>query len=492
MQIFRIPLTEKSVQLILFPEFLKNNAYQRAENLANCNYGAMSVNDKNWQTTKPNIRERSKHMFNNDLFSDVKFVVRGRPNGSNGESESKQVIPAHKFVLSISSPVFEAMFYGELAEITDSIEVPDCEYDSLLELFRYMYSDEVNLSGSNVMGVLYLAKKYFVPSLTDKCTKFLQDQLDPSNVFSILPSAHKYEEKNLVDECWKLIDNQTEEAVKSDEFTTIERSLLAAVVVRDTLSIKEVNLFKAVNLWATNECERQGLTTDGENKRRILGESIVKEIRFPVMKQDEFANDVLDSEILTPKEVITFFKYYNSALNSPLEFLETVRSGFRDDNIHHCGRFQSACKSCWGYGSVQADSINFTVDKDITLQGLCLFGSENNNYTVKLTIKRKQTVTKLTLASKTGIFPSKQLQHSSGSYYGFEILFDSKVECIKNSEYEIEALISGPLSWQGSGGVNRVVCSGVTFTFTNNANDTGNGTCVKSGQFPEILFSVLS
>ena len=56
------------------------------------------------------------------------------------------MIPAHRFVLSISSPVFEAMFYGELAETTDSIEMPDCEYDSLLELFRYMYSDEVNLA----------------------------------------------------------------------------------------------------------------------------------------------------------------------------------------------------------------------------------------------------------------------------------------------------------------------------------------------------------
>ena len=106
----------------------------------------MSVVERNWRTTRPAIRERSKFMFNNDLFSDVKFVVQ---TAAQGESESKQVIPAHKFVLSISSPVFEAMFYGELAETTDSIELPDCEYDSLLELFRYMYSDEVNLSGSN-------------------------------------------------------------------------------------------------------------------------------------------------------------------------------------------------------------------------------------------------------------------------------------------------------------------------------------------------------
>ena len=54
--------------------------------------------------------------------------------------------------------MFEAMFHSELAETTDYIELPDCEYDSLLELFRYLYSDEVNLSESNVMGVLYLAK----------------------------------------------------------------------------------------------------------------------------------------------------------------------------------------------------------------------------------------------------------------------------------------------------------------------------------------------
>ena len=304
----RPPLTEKSVPLIQFPEFLENNAYQRPGNLADCNYRAMSVIEKNWQTTKPTIRERSKHMFNNDLFSDVKFVARG----PNGESESKQVIPAHKFVLSISSPVFEAMFYGELAETTDSIELPDCEYDSLLELFRYIYSDEVNLSGSNVMGVLYLAKKYMVPSLTEKCTEYLQGNLDPSNVFSILPSAQKYEEKNLVDQCWKVIDKRTEKAVKSDAFATIERALLEEVVVRDTLTISEVDLFKEVMQWATKESEKRGLVADGQVKRRTLGEKIVKGIRFPVMTRGEFASVVLDSKILTLDEVSDIVKSLSS------------------------------------------------------------------------------------------------------------------------------------------------------------------------------------
>ena len=65
----------------------------------------MSVED-NWQTTRPTIRERTKFMLNNNLFSDVKFVVRK----SDVESEGKEVISAHKFVLSIGSPVFEPCF----------------------------------------------------------------------------------------------------------------------------------------------------------------------------------------------------------------------------------------------------------------------------------------------------------------------------------------------------------------------------------------------
>ena len=71
----------------------------------------------------------------------MKFVVPAR----TGESESKKVIPAHKFALAISSPVFYAMFYGQIAETKDSIDLPDCDYGSLLELFRFMYTDEANL-----------------------------------------------------------------------------------------------------------------------------------------------------------------------------------------------------------------------------------------------------------------------------------------------------------------------------------------------------------
>ena len=293
--------------------------------------------ETNWQTTRPTIRERAEFMLNNDRLSDVKFVA--------AKSESKQVIPAHKFILAIGSPVFEAMFYGELAETKDTIELPDCDYESLLELFRYMYSDEVNLSGSNVMGVLYLAKKYIVPSLADKCAEYLQENLDPSNVFTILTFAEKYEDKNLVDRCWRVIDEGTDEAVTSDGFEKIERSLLEAMVTRDTLSIKEVALFQAADRWATKQCKKQGLEADGQLKRRILGEEIIKSIRFPIMSAKEFADVVLDTNILHSNEITLLFKFFNSSLSSPLMFSKTPRQScapmLRAEN-------SKTCPSCGG------------------------------------------------------------------------------------------------------------------------------------------------
>ena len=140
-----------------------------------------------WQSTaRSTIREKCKSIFNKELLSDVKFVVRDSQRGS----ESKK-IPAHKFVLAISSPVFYAMFYGELAEKKDFIEISDCGYESLLELFRFIYSDEANLTPDNVMQLMYLAKKYILPSLADKCSAFLQEKLDAASVFHVLPEAQK-------------------------------------------------------------------------------------------------------------------------------------------------------------------------------------------------------------------------------------------------------------------------------------------------------------
>ena len=354
-----------------------------------------------------------------------------------------------------------------------------------------MYSDEVNLSGSNVMGVLYLAKKYMVPSLAERCAEYLQTKLNPSNVFSILPHTLKFEEENLADRCWKVIDEQTEEAVKSDGFTTIERSLLEVVVERDTLNIEEVELFKAVNLWATKKCEEQGLSTDGSEKRRVLGERIVKGIRFPAMTQHEFAAVVLDCKILTQEEAFSVVKYLNAVPDIPVVFPVDKRTGLKE-LFQRCCRFGSVEHPGSGhpYLPVKQDCLLFEVSKDISLLGVALCGSKNCNYPVTIQIKRldNHKIKYYDICSKSGKFSSVCIKSEPIAYYGFNIFFDRSVVIKKGVRHRIDASISSTNSCLGLNGQRSVLCSGVQFDFDKTVTST-NGTTVDRGQFPEFLFT---
>ena len=434
-------------------------------------------------TTRHTIRERCQFMFNNELLSDVKFVVRDSERGS----ENMKKIPAHKFLLAISSPVFYAMFYGELAEKKDSIDISDCDHKSLLELFRFIYSDEVNLNADNVMQVLYLAKKYMLPSLADKCTEFLRENLDASNVFHVLPDAQKYEEKDLEDHCWKVIDKRANEAVKSDGFVKIERSVVEALVERDSLNVKEVELFKAVDCWATNECEKQGLAAEGSVKRRILGERIVKAIRFPLMGQEEFADVVLDCDILTKKELSDLMKYFNCVLKFPLGFSEAARDGSYES--HRVSRFESVKNLIrWSYAPNGRNSVVVSVDRNIKLHVVRLFGSENNEYSVTVKVSDANGVA---LATKEGKFLSELVQSEGGECHSIDIVFKRPVALKKRINYCVEALIHGPPSFCGQGGSCCVKLADVEFFF---ANTTGarelRDTTVPTGQFFEFEFTV--
>ena len=430
-----------------------------------------------WQSTaRSTIRERCKSIFNQDLLSDVKFVVRD----SKGGNESIN-IPAHKFVLAISSPVFYAMFYGELAETKDSVEISDCEYESLLELFRFIYSDEANLTADNVMQLMYLAKKYMLPSLADKCSAYLQEKLNASNVFTVLPDAQKYEEKDLLDQCWKVIEKETEEAVKTDGFETIERSVLEEIVDKDSLNIKEVELFKAVDRWAEMECEKQGLVAEGSVKRRILGERIVKGIRFPLMEQKEFADVVLDSDILTKEESYHLMKYFNSVLGVPVEFSTANRPG----TPKTISRFKSLLEGR-GYDGT-TDCIGLKVDKDIMLNEIRLFGRNNNRYSVALTVKAPGGDI---IESDKRSFVSKPFHSEFGEYEGFEIVFQPPIALKANADYhKFEAKITGPPSWYGGSGLSCVDYSGIKFAF-GSYTSSGFRTSVETGQFAEFVYTL--
>ena len=454
--------------------------------------------DEEWGKKRATISERCMFMFNNDLLSDVSLVVREASGNSSDSKKKNMAIPAHKFVLSICSPVFFAMFRSEMAEKSESIELHDCEYEGVLEMLRYMYTKEVKLNENNVMLVLYVAKKYILKSLADECVDFLLRNLDVSNVFCVLSHAKQFDENYLADRCWEMIDRETVEVVKSDEFATLERSLLGAMVKRDTLTIPELELFKAVDMWATKECERQGLSTDcGSVKRRILGENIVKSLRFPAMTERDFANIVVSTNIITNIEVKEMMKIFEGVLEGPISFPDSKRIG----TCQSCCRFAKFCSHTshqWFYdkyefyregGFCSEDQIQFWVDKDIMLHGIRLFGRKDVAYDeVQIRIFSPEHCRFF----HQGSFKSVPLAYKEANVDVYDIWFDP-LALKKEKKYYVSANIEGKKSGFGVGGVATVQCQDVTFHFDEVCYDFRKIKCftrVEEGQFAEFFFTV--
>ncbi|KAL9955309.1 hypothetical protein ACROYT_G036615 [Oculina patagonica] len=443
---------------------------------------------------KGNKKQRSKLLFNNDTLSDVQFVVRA--SHENDTKRSKIVIPAHKFVLSVCSPVFFKMFCGEMAENGEQIDLPDCDYEGMFEFLRYIYTDEVCLNGNNVLQVLYLAEKYMVPCLVEECVEFLKRNLHPSNVFCVFKHAQKYGKKDLLCHCWYLIERKTKEVLTSSDFLTIEKSLLEQLVERNSLNIKEVELFKAVDRWAEKECERLNLKDEGSVKRQILGEQIVKNIRFPAMKQSDFMEVAFGSKILTEQETSDIMNHFSSPLSSTVSFLEMERVG----SCLRCCRIEAFETDCFNWKNEDNNSpyiTEVTVDKDIVLYGVSLFGNEDAKYTA--TVKVLNDYGSI-LAVKSGAFTSSRTMVESWSkiysYYGFDVLFDDPVTLEKDECYFVGTNLDGPDSCVKGWLVSDVRCvddhsAGVKFSFKGLLYDEDDEVVEEiAGQIPELLFKL--
>ncbi|XP_022245169.1 BTB/POZ domain-containing protein 2-like [Limulus polyphemus] len=192
----------------------------------------------NWQAGKATVKERLAFIFNKEILSDVHFIV--------GKGAQLQRIPAHKFVLSVGSAVFDDMFNGAMATSSGEIDLPDVEPAAFLALLRFLYSDEVQIGPETVMTTLYTAKKYAVPALEKACVDFLKSNLSSDNAFMLLTEVRLFDEPQLAALCLETIDKCTSEALAAEGITDIDRDTLCAVLERETLQIREAKLFNVV------------------------------------------------------------------------------------------------------------------------------------------------------------------------------------------------------------------------------------------------------
>ena len=144
--------------------------------------------------------------------------------GSLGMIDTEQTvvrIPAHKFILSLRSPVFRAMFSGDMMEATSN-EVLIQDFDSVVmaEFVRFLYTDRCDRSAleQHAEQLLAAACKYQVPGLETLCENHLCSTLSVGNVVNILYLSDLYNAAQLKARALHYIAHNAKEVVQAEGF----------------------------------------------------------------------------------------------------------------------------------------------------------------------------------------------------------------------------------------------------------------------------------
>ncbi|XP_060606522.1 BTB/POZ domain-containing protein 6-B-like [Ruditapes philippinarum] len=269
--------------------------------------------DRDWRESRT-VAQCVSHLCFSEHLSDISFTF---------DDDKSVKLPAHKFVLSMRSDVFEAMFYGYLAEGGETVFIKDVKPDVMKTILRFVYTDKPEIDGKNVLPCLYAAKKYNLSGLVKQCSNFLQNNIDENNVCQIIEHAIFYQMNPLQERCLAFIIENASSVLCSQGFMELSHATLLNILKRDELASDEIDVFKAAVKWAEHNCESKS----GQNMRDQLGEALF-EIRFPNIPIEDFARVVTPSGILTKEELLTLYEFNATKGSTPLgNFRQGERPG---------------------------------------------------------------------------------------------------------------------------------------------------------------------
>ena len=244
--------------------------------------------------------DRIASLLFSSQFADVILAIPSK------DKTYKERIFAHRFILRLHSIVFETMLSPVSQRQIEELEMPDETSDGLKVMLRFMYSNEINLTIENVHSTMYVAQKYFLNELAGACVQFMQQNLRPETVINILKDADTYHIDDLKEACMKVIDYQFPFLSQRNEFSSLSRDLMAAIIKRDSLKCRENDIYLAVFSWYRKNSDESELNPI--RMRKDISD-VIDHIRFPLMSTIELFKGPCKTGMLDAKEAFQVSMY---------------------------------------------------------------------------------------------------------------------------------------------------------------------------------------
>ncbi|KAG7169284.1 RCC1 and BTB domain-containing protein 1-like [Homarus americanus] len=161
--------------------------------------------------TRSSLAQAMALALDDEETADVVFMVDERR------------IRAHRAVLKIRCQYFRNMFQEHWKENNlEEVEVKDYSFVVFRAFLQYIYTDTVNVSPEDAIGLLELANAYCEEALKHQCERIIRHGITTENAAMLYAVAIKYEATELEEFCFRFALNHMTEVAQTEAFMALD------------------------------------------------------------------------------------------------------------------------------------------------------------------------------------------------------------------------------------------------------------------------------
>uniref|UniRef100_A0A1B6KKG8 BTB domain-containing protein n=1 Tax=Graphocephala atropunctata TaxID=36148 RepID=A0A1B6KKG8_9HEMI len=228
------------------------------------------------------------YIFKHKEYHDCIFTV-----GRNDDKVEK--ISAMSCDLKSHSSVFRKILTGNPAEV----RIKDVSPEVFKLILTYVYGGEMPTLDQPTAAQLALAAGLYkiLPLVDWACELILPECAD--DVFPALVCVANMSCPELEPHVAEIVQQETQAVLSSEQFLDLDAKCLEYISRQETLSVSELELWRALVLWGQHKV----ITEPGKTLREHL-KTTLSNVRLTTLSLEEISKELIPTKILAPEEVV--------------------------------------------------------------------------------------------------------------------------------------------------------------------------------------------